>query len=96
MINLCIVFIYFRWLSRPKTNLQYAFSNKDSIVSANVYLVFKDINSVMQSGYFSFRDKEYNSGFEKYSSWCKDTNHCFFNQERKDILLQIGLDNKSK
>ncbi len=47
-----------------KTNLQYAFSDKDSIVSANVYLVFKDINSVIQSGYFSFRDKEYNSGFQ--------------------------------
>lgn len=47
-----------------KTNLQYVFSAKDSIVSANVYLVFKDINSVMQSGYFSFRDKEYNSGFQ--------------------------------
>lgn len=47
-----------------KTNLQYAFSDKDSIVSANVYLVFKNINSVMQSCYFSFRDKEYNSSFD--------------------------------
>jgi hypothetical protein len=47
-----------------KTNLQYAFSDKDSIVSANIYLVFKDINSVMQSCYFSFRDKEFNSGFD--------------------------------
>ncbi len=47
-----------------KTNLQFAFSDKDSIVSAIVYLVFKDINSVMQSGYFAFRDKEYNLGFQ--------------------------------
>lgn len=47
-----------------KTNLQFAFNDKDSIVSANVYLVFKDINSVMQSGYFSFNNKEYNSGFQ--------------------------------
>lgn len=46
------------------TKLQYAFSEKDSIVSANVYLIFKDINSVMKSCYFSFKDKEYNSGFE--------------------------------
>jgi hypothetical protein len=47
-----------------KTNLQYSFSDKDSIVSANVYLVFKDINSVMQNVYFSFDSKEFNSGFE--------------------------------
>lgn len=47
-----------------KTNLQYAFTNNESIVSANVYLVFKDINSIMQDGYFSFNDKEFNSGFQ--------------------------------
>ena len=47
-----------------KTNLLYAFDGKDSVVSANVYLVFKDINSLMQSQYFSFADKEYNSGFQ--------------------------------
>lgn len=47
-----------------KTNLQYTFREKDSIVSAHVYLVFKDINSVMQSCYFSYSNKEYNSGFQ--------------------------------
>ena len=46
------------------TNLKYTFSIKDSIVSANVYLVFKNINSIMQSSYFSFGDILYNSGFE--------------------------------
>jgi hypothetical protein len=47
-----------------KTNLQFAFNKKDSIVSAIIYLVFEDINSVMQNGYFSFDNKEYNSGFQ--------------------------------
>jgi len=47
-----------------KTNLEYSFNEKDSIISANVYLVFKDMNSVMQSEYISFRDKEYYNGFE--------------------------------
>jgi hypothetical protein len=47
-----------------KTNLQYAFIDKDSVVSANVFLVFKDINSVMQCSYFSFENKKYNSVFQ--------------------------------
>jgi hypothetical protein len=47
-----------------KTNLQYAFSDKDSVVSANVFLVFKDINSVMKCSYFSFENKKYNSVFQ--------------------------------
>lgn len=47
-----------------KTNLQYAFSDKDSVVSAYVFLVFKDINSVMQCSYYSFENKKYNSVFQ--------------------------------
>lgn len=47
-----------------KTNLQFSFRQSDSIVSANVYLVFKDINSVMQCSYFSFNNNEYNRRFE--------------------------------
>ncbi|WP_163411198.1 hypothetical protein [Flavobacterium ajazii] len=46
-----------------KTNLQYALNDK-SFISANVYLVFKDINSVMQSCYLSFKNKKFNSGFQ--------------------------------
>ncbi len=47
-----------------KTDLLFTFNDKDSIISANIYLVFKDINSVMQTCYFSFGDKEFNSGFK--------------------------------
>lgn len=47
-----------------KTDLLFTFDDKDSIISANIYLVFKDINSVMQTSYFSFADKEFNSGFQ--------------------------------
>ena len=46
------------------TNLKFEFNTKDSIVVANVYLVFKDINSVMESSYFSFKGKTYNSSFD--------------------------------
>ncbi len=47
-----------------KTDLLFTFTDKDSIVSANIYLVFKDINSVMQTCYFNFADREFNSGFQ--------------------------------
>jgi hypothetical protein len=47
-----------------KTNLQFEFNSKDSIVVANVYLIFKDINSVMESSYFSFKGKTFNSSFD--------------------------------
>lgn len=46
------------------TDLKYVLNEKDSIVSANVYLVFKDINSIMQNSYFSFEGYSYNSGFQ--------------------------------
>jgi hypothetical protein len=45
------------------TNLQISFNEKDSIQSANVFLVFKDINSFMQSCYFSISDHKINAGF---------------------------------
>lgn len=47
-----------------KTNLQFAFNSKGGFVSASVYLVFKDMNSVMQGSYFIFENKEINSGFQ--------------------------------
>lgn len=46
-----------------KTNLYYTFNSKDSIVSANIFLVFNDINSVMKETYFSFNDKKFHSNF---------------------------------
>lgn len=46
-----------------KTDLLVNFNPTDSISSANIYLVFKDINSVMQSYYFSSNEKTYNEGF---------------------------------
>lgn len=36
-----------------KTTLQYVFNDKDSVASANIYLVFKDSNSLMHNLYFS-------------------------------------------
>lgn len=50
--------------SENNTNLYYAFNSKDSITSANIYLVFNDINSVMQNGYFSFKDFKHLSRFQ--------------------------------
>lgn len=47
-----------------KTNLYYSFNPKDSIVSAKVYLVFKNINSIMQSFSFSIKDNEYKGVFD--------------------------------
>jgi hypothetical protein len=45
------------------TKLQISFNEKDSIQSANVFLVFKDINSFMRSCYFSIRDHKIDAGF---------------------------------
>jgi hypothetical protein len=39
---------------KEKTNLQFTFNKKDSIISAKVYLVFEGINSLMENHYFSF------------------------------------------
>lgn len=46
-----------------KTDLLVNFNPSDSISSANIFLVFKDINSVMQSYCFSSNGKTYNDGF---------------------------------
>jgi hypothetical protein len=48
---------------QSKTDLLVNFNPSDSISSANIYLVFKDINSVMQSYYFSYNGKTNNEGF---------------------------------
>lgn len=47
-----------------KTDLIVNFNPSDSISSANIYLIFKDINSVMQSYYFSYNGKSSNEGFK--------------------------------
>lgn len=47
-----------------KTNLHYVFNKKDSIVSANVYLLFSDINSMMTDYYYEFQNKRFYSGFQ--------------------------------
>ena len=46
-----------------KTDLAIKVNPKDSISSANIYLVFNDINSVMQSCYYSSKNTVYNDGF---------------------------------
>lgn len=46
-----------------KTNLNFAFNEKDNVEFANVYLVFKDINSVMTESYFTIENKKYNTAF---------------------------------
>lgn len=46
-----------------KTDLFVNFNSTDSINSANIYLVFKDINSVMQTYYFTYNGKTRNEGF---------------------------------
>lgn len=48
---------------QSKTDLIVNFNPSDSISSANIYLVFKDINSIMQSYYFSYNGKTINEGF---------------------------------
>lgn len=47
-----------------KTNLQFEFNSKDSVIVANVYLIFKDINSIIENSYFSFKGKTFNSSFD--------------------------------
>ena len=46
------------------TNLKFEFNPKDSIIVANVYLVFKDINSVMENSYFSLNGKTFENSFQ--------------------------------
>ncbi len=54
-----------RFYDEPNiTDLQYVFNHNDSVTSAYVYLVFRNINSVVQSQYFSFAEKKFNSGFQ--------------------------------
>ncbi len=45
------------------TNLQIEFNEKDNVQSANVFLLFKDINSVMQSSFTDFKGLKYIAGF---------------------------------
>lgn len=54
-----------RFYDEPnKTDVRYVFNGKDSVTSANVYLIFQNINSVMQSQYFSFAENKFNSSFQ--------------------------------
>ena len=46
------------------TNLKFEFNPKDSTIVASVYLVFKDINSVMENSYFSLNGKTFENSFE--------------------------------
>jgi hypothetical protein len=47
-----------------KTNLLITFNPADNISSAYIFLVFKDINSLMQSPYFLYNGKTINEGFK--------------------------------
>jgi hypothetical protein len=46
-----------------KTDIEIIVNAKDSITSANMYLVFNDINSVMQACYYSYKNNVFNTGF---------------------------------
>jgi hypothetical protein len=48
---------------KNRTNLHYAFTEKDSFTCVNVYLVFKDMNSLMQDSYFKSDDNYFYRGF---------------------------------
>lgn len=53
-----------RFIDFPdKTNITIAMAPKDSITSANLYLVFNDINSIMQADYYIGKKYCYNDGF---------------------------------
>lgn len=78
-----------------KTNLQYSFNEKDNIVSANVYLVFKDINSVVQSQYFSFEGKEHNPGFQNIPLGAKTQLIAFSIKNGKTYTYKSSLTIKS-
>ncbi|MBX2905986.1 MAG: hypothetical protein KF744_08115 [Taibaiella sp.] len=47
-----------------KTNLKYSFRDVDSVRSVTIYLVFKDINSLMQNFYFTMNPSGTYPGFE--------------------------------
>lgn len=53
-----------RFIDFPdKTNITIEMAPKDSIKSANLYLVFSDINSIMQADYYIGKKYSYNDGF---------------------------------
>ncbi len=47
-----------------KTNLAINIEPSDSLSSANLFLVFNDINSLMQSYYYEYNNRTYNEGFK--------------------------------
>jgi hypothetical protein len=47
-----------------KTNLLVKINKNDSIRSANIYLVFTDLNSIMSVSYFNYVNNEEKMGFE--------------------------------
>jgi hypothetical protein len=48
---------------KNRTDLHYAFTAKDSFTCVNVYLVFKDMNSLMQDSYFKSDNNYFYRGF---------------------------------
>lgn len=56
---------------KNKTDLFVKFNSIDSVYTAEIYLVFKDINSVMQSYYVSYRNNTINDGFVNIPVGCK-------------------------
>jgi hypothetical protein len=45
------------------TKIEYEFTEKENLIYSNIYLVFRDINSVLQNRYFS-EDKNYKQEFD--------------------------------
>lgn len=46
------------------TNIEYEFAEKENLIYSNIYLVFRDINSVMHKSFF-IDDKNYKQEFDK-------------------------------
>lgn len=74
-----------------KTDLLFTFNPKDSIICANIYLVFKDINSLMQEDYINFTDLEYNSGFKNIPIGSKTRLIAFSIKDGKTYTFQSDL-----
>ncbi|MGX7666724.1 hypothetical protein [Flavobacterium pedocola] len=79
-----------------KTDLLYAFDEKESVSNATVYLIFKDMNSVMQNSFISVKNKNYNSVFRDIPVGAKTQLIAFSIKNGKTYAYKTALTIKPK
>lgn len=79
-----------------KTDLFVNFKTADSISCANIYLIFKDINSVMQSNYFSNNDNKNSSQIKNIPIGSKIRLVAFTIKDDKVLSYTVNMTVKDK